>query len=419
MRVSVLGVRLPHVALRSYRCSRHARAQRRHHARSVAGQTLVIFALTMVVLFGALGLVLDGGYNFIQRRAMQNTADSAALTGAQAIAQNMTDTQVTLSVQDAATRNGADPTKVTCRFITNAYPGGTIEPCSSTGRTMSTLTTAFTGVLVSVAERHKTFALPVLGIQNSGTGATAAAQVQVPTGVAVGPFVVCGIDTVTVSAPPSFNNGIFKTNGTFPVTTPSGFNRTDGYENCDGGLCKKALETPDGPAINPDAYYYKNGGLEEIKYGSWNGPEFLLHDSNGIRKCNNKPAQFKGINLNAGPITLTNGTWSPPDTTKPVITNGNVTSVQATLAGVNGCQQNAQGTIDKCIMILPIVDNSGPGGTGNSALLAVRTFGSFYIRQTATGTHTGRLIKSYTIASESDPNYTPGANTPTTIRLIK
>lgn len=45
------------------------------------GQTLVFFALAIFVLIGMLGLVLDGGMAYAQRRAAQNAADSGALAG--------------------------------------------------------------------------------------------------------------------------------------------------------------------------------------------------------------------------------------------------------------------------------------------------------------------------------------------------
>jgi len=43
------------------------------------GQALVVIALALIVLFGILGLVIDGGNAFLDRRKAQNAADSAAL----------------------------------------------------------------------------------------------------------------------------------------------------------------------------------------------------------------------------------------------------------------------------------------------------------------------------------------------------
>jgi len=46
------------------------------------GQIIVIFALGLVAMIAMVGLVLDGGSTFAQRRGQQNAADLAALAGA-------------------------------------------------------------------------------------------------------------------------------------------------------------------------------------------------------------------------------------------------------------------------------------------------------------------------------------------------
>lgn len=51
-----------------------------------AGQTLVIFALSLVVLLGMAALAFDVGQMTIDRRAQQNAADAAALAGARYVA---------------------------------------------------------------------------------------------------------------------------------------------------------------------------------------------------------------------------------------------------------------------------------------------------------------------------------------------
>ena len=49
------------------------------------GQILVIFALSAVAIIAMVGLVIDGGSAFAQRRGQQNAADLAALAGADAL----------------------------------------------------------------------------------------------------------------------------------------------------------------------------------------------------------------------------------------------------------------------------------------------------------------------------------------------
>ena len=50
--------------------------------RASDGQIIVIFALGLVAMIAMVGLVLDGGSTFAQRRGQQNAADLAALAGA-------------------------------------------------------------------------------------------------------------------------------------------------------------------------------------------------------------------------------------------------------------------------------------------------------------------------------------------------
>ena len=405
----------------------HRRAVRAVHR----GQTLVIFALAQLVLLGALGLALDGGMLYAQRRAMQNAADAAAMTGAGALSRDLTDTAVTQAVFASAARNGvADATKVTCTFFTNAYPAGTRRACSSTGTAMSALDVAFTGVEVRVAERHGTFVMRALGIPDAGTAASAAAQVQVATKVKTGPFVVCALDTAIESAPPGFTGGgIFQWDGEyFPDNGTPNYIRDDGYDNCRGGRCKRAKQTVDGrPVLNPAAFAYSDASLSTVDENgaALVGPAFLIHagsGSNGVTRCNNNSSSFKGINTNAPTVSYLNGKdyWTEFSGLYPLappITTGNITSVQATVEGVNGCVTGA--ALDDCIMILPIVDNSGPGGTGSSARLAYRTLGAFYVRELKNGQHSGQLIKHYNIVAESGAYFVPGTTGPTVIRLVK
>lgn len=49
------------------------------------GQTMVLVAIAMVVLLGAVALAIDVGHSYSLRRQMQNAADAAALAGARAV----------------------------------------------------------------------------------------------------------------------------------------------------------------------------------------------------------------------------------------------------------------------------------------------------------------------------------------------
>jgi Flp pilus assembly protein TadG len=85
-----------------------------------SGQILVIFVLSAVAIIGMVGLVVDGGSTFAQRRAQQNAADVAALAGANSFLITNDQTQATTAAVNAAARNGftsgANSTTVTVSF---------------------------------------------------------------------------------------------------------------------------------------------------------------------------------------------------------------------------------------------------------------------------------------------------------------
>ncbi|HEV8546323.1 MAG TPA: pilus assembly protein TadG-related protein, partial [Candidatus Limnocylindrales bacterium] len=57
------------------------------------GQVLVIFALSITVLFAAAGLAFDIGRFYSERRFLQNAADAAALAAASALTRGETNAQ--------------------------------------------------------------------------------------------------------------------------------------------------------------------------------------------------------------------------------------------------------------------------------------------------------------------------------------
>jgi len=59
------------------------RTTRRH--REERGQLLALFAICLVAVVGMVGLILDGGGTFVQRRDQQNVADAAAMAAGYAV----------------------------------------------------------------------------------------------------------------------------------------------------------------------------------------------------------------------------------------------------------------------------------------------------------------------------------------------
>jgi hypothetical protein len=76
--------------------------------RQESGQALLFVAVALVGLLAMLGLVLDGGNIYRQRRAMQNAADAGALAGARIMAFDGTMPEAEAEARDyAEERNGA------------------------------------------------------------------------------------------------------------------------------------------------------------------------------------------------------------------------------------------------------------------------------------------------------------------------
>jgi Flp pilus assembly protein TadG len=146
------------------------------------GQVAVLFAMMLSVLLGTVGLGADLGYNFYQRRLLQNAADAAALYAVFDLSQSLS--------------NNAD-----CDAIKIAQQGGVpdsdgnLTDCVNSNVTITflndsgavVLAASATTVLAKVNESHSTFFVGLIGIASSATSAAAKAQVQVPAGLANAP----------------------------------------------------------------------------------------------------------------------------------------------------------------------------------------------------------------------------------------
>jgi Flp pilus assembly protein TadG len=138
------------------------------------GQILVIFALAALAIIGMVGLVLDGGSTFAQRRNEQNAADLAALAGANAYLNSSGNSSArTTAAQNAAiaaaTRNGYTNT------VNGAtVPTPTVELLQSGAR-----------VTVSITAPHPNTFARVMG-QNSWDVSVTAAAISGSVDTAVG-----------------------------------------------------------------------------------------------------------------------------------------------------------------------------------------------------------------------------------------
>jgi hypothetical protein len=146
---------------------RHATSTKRRDD----GQILVIFALALVAIVAMTGLVLDGGSTFVQRRDMQNVADSAAMTAGYAYANGGDAAAVTAAARSTAASNGyVDGTGGVSVTVSDvATPGGA-------GRNLTVTITKphnnnFAGVVGMSSWQVTTTAMTLAGRPNSVLGA--------------------------------------------------------------------------------------------------------------------------------------------------------------------------------------------------------------------------------------------------------
>jgi Flp pilus assembly protein TadG len=126
-----------------------------------------VFVLALVAIVAGVGLVIDGGFAFAQRRAEQNAADLAALAGANALLNGQDPTTAALaSAQGNKFQNGVDGVVVT------------VQPLPTT-------------VKVDITAPHATYFAGVVGQPSWDVSVTATALTGIPTTfLGIAPFIL-------------------------------------------------------------------------------------------------------------------------------------------------------------------------------------------------------------------------------------
>jgi Flp pilus assembly protein TadG len=180
-----------------------ARVSRRSaDRRREGGQILVLFTLAAVAIIAMVGLVLDGGSTFAQRRSQQNASDAAALAAADTFLLTTSETQATAAARTAAAANGfTDGASGTTVSVSYNYSSGVV-------------------VTVGITASHPNAFTPVVGISSWTVSTTSTAQAGFP-------------DTAYQATPFMGSIHVFDNNGE-PLpqyadpSTPFAFNETNG-----------------------------------------------------------------------------------------------------------------------------------------------------------------------------------------------
>jgi Flp pilus assembly protein TadG len=161
----------------------------RFRAGDPRGQALIIFVLALVPILGMVGLVIDGGNAFAQRRADQNATDAAALAGALDMAENLPwenkglvgpngDADIAATITASAAENGVSTAAATYVNINGTDLGVTVGgggiPAGAAGVRVvgsKTFDAYFTGAIGFPSFTVTTQATAVAGyVQNVGRG---------------------------------------------------------------------------------------------------------------------------------------------------------------------------------------------------------------------------------------------------------
>ena len=162
------------------------------------GQMLVLAVLLLVVLIGFLGLVVDVGYAYVQRRFVQNAADAAALAATQELAAGSDQLTIWNRIDEYIARNTPDGARP-MSFHAEYLPGG--QPIM---HAPGSPPAGATGLRVTASEEHATFFSGVVGFYTMTVSAQASGAIVQSPSTCLGGYAVwadgrTGVADITLS----------------------------------------------------------------------------------------------------------------------------------------------------------------------------------------------------------------------------
>ena len=166
-------------------------------------QVIVLFAIALIAMLAMVGVAVDGGTLYLQRRTAQNAADAAALGGARALQQATSSPTASIPSEICkyvlANNFGVTP-NVAAYFVDtngNKVTGGDIAlPAHCSGSVSSTsIWSGVAGVHVDVTMGpYNTYLVGIVGIRQLSATAGATAQVwnYAINAAYIAPWAVCG-----------------------------------------------------------------------------------------------------------------------------------------------------------------------------------------------------------------------------------
>ena len=374
------------------------------------GQILVLFAISSMALLALVGLVLDGGNLYVQRRAAQDAADAAALAGTRTLRGSSTGavTPIASDVSRFAAANAFGiPPSVPCAYFVGVdgsvvSAGGIVNDGSMPGCPIlaTTIPPAASGIHVDTNITFPTYLVGMFNLLSLTAQGHATAQVGVVTAgdTRYSPLIVCGGGGGT-----GYDAVKFTTQTPVVVTTtpgvlgptPSALPVVSNPQlTTDQLLVTPIGGTPPAYVVNPASdgtLYYIKGQKISTSNGSscgasgFHGAAAMTQTAPYIQDAASGSASILGQSGNA-----------VPQISYQVATSG------ACLAGTDPANQWTGGQ-PGCVMILPLANSS----SGMS--FAVQAWAAFYVwcsRSTGAGCQefSGQLLANWPIAGGAAVN---------------
>jgi Flp pilus assembly protein TadG len=170
-----------------------------------SAQVVVLFALALIAMLAMVGVAVDGGNLYLQRRTGQNAADAAALAGTRALQQATISPASTISAEICkyvlANAFGVTPSATAYFVNTSAASLGAITlPAGCSGSSSNVIPNGVSGVHVDVTiGPYNTYLAGIVGVRQLSAQASATAQVGVLSipGPDLTPLAGCGPDMLT------------------------------------------------------------------------------------------------------------------------------------------------------------------------------------------------------------------------------
>lgn len=291
------------------------------------GQVLVIFVGGLVAMILFVGLVIDGGFAFLNRRDAQNVADTAALAGTKVVADHyqagplttVTSATVYAAIDAIARANGClaagtPPCTWTASFVDRRETvlGPVVnEPSGLPPNTQ--------GVVVRVTRTPRTFFLGVVGQTSWNVGAEATAMAGRLTGASGSILLPIGTNPPQPFVPNReyvlTETGTQKGGGSSPNFGPGNFGWLSWTGSNAAGALAQAICYPNNPAITFPADFPGDPGATNANdvrncLKRWIGQPVLIPVVSGCNPCNGNNAVFTIVG--AAAFTLTGYDESGP-----------------------------------------------------------------------------------------------------------